>query len=220
MILATPLPRLPRWLTALERLSSATCFPARSRDQLAAWMLANKTGDKRLRAGLPKDWRVGDKTGSGGNAETNDIAVIWPPGRGPMVVTVYYAGCFLRPTMRASLVARGGQGGWQRQRRERAAPSRTKTRRSADRSFQGWPPSRNNSFRRIACTPRLPLTTCATQKSTQTEIRDIVSSSAFRRHDETAHLAISVAHRRLKRSLQIDLALSVLAELGEIIKGG
>jgi beta-lactamase class A len=36
-------------------------------------------------------WRVGDKTGSGGHAQTNDIAVIWPPDRGPIVVTAYYA---------------------------------------------------------------------------------------------------------------------------------
>jgi beta-lactamase class A len=75
----------------LRKIVLGDALSAQSRDQLATWMLANKTGDKRLRAGLPRDWRVADKTGSGGNAETNDIAVIWPPGRGPMVVTVYYA---------------------------------------------------------------------------------------------------------------------------------
>ena len=62
-----------------------------SRDQLASWIVANKTGDKRLRAGLPAGWRVGDKTGTGGNGATNDIAVVWPPDRGPFVVTAYYA---------------------------------------------------------------------------------------------------------------------------------
>ena len=59
---------------------------ASSRAQLTTWMVANKTGDTRLRAGLPGDWRIGDKTGSGDHAATNDIAVIWPPGRGPIVV--------------------------------------------------------------------------------------------------------------------------------------
>jgi beta-lactamase class A len=54
-------------------------------------MVANKTGDKRLRAGIPRDWRVGDKTGGGANAQTNDIAVIWPPDRAPIIVTVYFA---------------------------------------------------------------------------------------------------------------------------------
>lgn len=60
-----------------------------SRDQLTEWFLANKTGDKRLRAGLPKDWRVGDKTGTSDSGMANDIAVIWPPDRKPILVAVY-----------------------------------------------------------------------------------------------------------------------------------
>jgi beta-lactamase class A len=51
--------------------------------------VANKTGDARLRAGLPKDWRIGDKTGSGELGTTNDVAVIWPPQRKPLIVSVY-----------------------------------------------------------------------------------------------------------------------------------
>jgi beta-lactamase class A len=48
---------------------------------LTAWLVANKTGDKRLRAGVPKGWRIGEKTGTGNNNATNDVGVIWPPGR-------------------------------------------------------------------------------------------------------------------------------------------
>ncbi len=62
-----------------------------SRQQLTAWLVANKTGDKRLRAGVPKGWRIGEKTGTGNNNATNDIGVIWPPRRAPLVVTAYYA---------------------------------------------------------------------------------------------------------------------------------
>jgi beta-lactamase class A len=61
-----------------------------SRDRLKIWMLANKTGGGRLRAGLPGDWAVGDKTGSGEFGTTNDVGVIWPPGRAPIVVTIYF----------------------------------------------------------------------------------------------------------------------------------
>ena len=61
-----------------------------SRGQLKAWMLANKTGGGRLRAGLPGDWAVGDKTGSGEFGSTNDVGVIWPPRRAPIVVTIYF----------------------------------------------------------------------------------------------------------------------------------
>ncbi len=61
-----------------------------SRDQLTAWLVNNQTGDKKLRAGVPVSWRVGDKTGSGANNASNDVAVIWPGDRPPILVTAYY----------------------------------------------------------------------------------------------------------------------------------
>lgn len=60
-----------------------------SRDQLTTWLLSNKTGDAKLRAGLPEDWRIGDKTGSGDHGTTNDVAVLWPPRRKPLIASVY-----------------------------------------------------------------------------------------------------------------------------------
>ena len=63
-----------------------------SRDQLTAWLVNNQTGDKKLRAGVPGNWRVGDKTGSGANNASNDVAVIWPGDRPPILLTVYYTG--------------------------------------------------------------------------------------------------------------------------------
>jgi beta-lactamase class A len=69
-----------------------TALSAASREQLTAWLLANKTGDTRLRAGLAKDWRVGDKTGSGARGTANDVAVIWPPNKSPIVITAYLTG--------------------------------------------------------------------------------------------------------------------------------
>ena len=61
----------------------------RSREQMTAWLVANQTGGAKLRAGLPRDWRVGDKTGGGDWGATNDIAVVWPPGRKPLIACVY-----------------------------------------------------------------------------------------------------------------------------------
>ena len=63
-----------------------------SRRQLEAWLVADKVGDKRLRAGLPPSWRIGDKTGSGDRGTTNTIAIIRPPGRAPIIAAVYYTG--------------------------------------------------------------------------------------------------------------------------------
>ena len=61
-----------------------------SRRQLQAWLIDDKVGDKRLRAGLPPSWRIGDKTGSGDHGTANTIAIIWPPGRTPIIAAVYY----------------------------------------------------------------------------------------------------------------------------------
>lgn len=67
-----------------------TLSPA-SRKQLADWLIATTTGDKRIRGGLPKGWLAGDKTGTSNNGVTNDIAIVWPPGRAPLLATAYYA---------------------------------------------------------------------------------------------------------------------------------
>ncbi|MDQ2701341.1 MAG: class A beta-lactamase [Pseudomonadota bacterium] len=64
---------------------------ASSRSQLLAWLEATGTGKARIRAGLPAGWRAGDKTGTSNNAVFNDIAIAWPPGRKPILVTAYYA---------------------------------------------------------------------------------------------------------------------------------
>jgi beta-lactamase class A len=63
-----------------------------SRRQLETWLIGDKVGDKRIRAGLPPSWRVGDKTGSGDNGTANTIAILWPPGRAALLATVYYTG--------------------------------------------------------------------------------------------------------------------------------
>ena len=73
----------------LAKLATGAALSPASRDQLIAWLIACKTGDSKLRAGLPKAWRVGDKTGSDGRSTSNDVAVIWPEGRPPVVVAAY-----------------------------------------------------------------------------------------------------------------------------------
>ncbi|MET8121115.1 class A beta-lactamase [Micromonospora sp. NPDC005291] len=58
------------------------------RDILNGWLRGNTTGGALIRAGVPAGWVVGDKTGSGGYGTRNDIAVIWPPDRAPIVLAV------------------------------------------------------------------------------------------------------------------------------------
>ncbi len=80
-------------LANLRTLVTGKALSPASKDHLVGWLIGNKTGDTRLRAGLPRDWRVGDKTGSGERGTTNDIAVIWPSsGRPPIFVAAYLTG--------------------------------------------------------------------------------------------------------------------------------
>jgi beta-lactamase class A len=80
-----------------------------ARDQLAAWMAANKTGDARLRAGLPKSWRVGDKTGAGRHGTNNDVAIVSPPDRPPLIVAVYLTGAALDMNGQNDIIASVGR---------------------------------------------------------------------------------------------------------------
>lgn len=66
-----------------NRLSSA------SRDLLLQWLRDCETGHDRLRAKLPKDWLVGDKTGTGEHAAVNDVAIAIPPGRSPILIAAF-----------------------------------------------------------------------------------------------------------------------------------
>jgi beta-lactamase class A len=67
-------------------------LPRDSRNQLEAWLAANATGTKRIRAGLPPAWRVGDKTGTGENGAASDIAIVRPPERPPVLIAIYLVG--------------------------------------------------------------------------------------------------------------------------------
>ena len=77
-------------LADLRTLLLGSALSMTSRQQLAEWLRATRTGIDKLRAGVPSDWQVGDKTGSGAHGESNDIAIIWPPQRKPLLVTAYY----------------------------------------------------------------------------------------------------------------------------------
>lgn len=77
-----------------------------SRDQLTQWMIANKTGDERLRAGLPSNWRIGDKTGSNGENTTNDIAIMWPGQKPPILIAVYLTECAGPEAKRNAVIAK------------------------------------------------------------------------------------------------------------------
>jgi beta-lactamase class A len=93
----------------LRKIILGDALSASSREQLVAWLVDCKTGDKRLRARVPAGWRVGDKTGTGGHNATNDVAVIWPPGRPPLIVTAYYVDANASADDRNAVIAEIGR---------------------------------------------------------------------------------------------------------------
>ena len=77
------------YATSLYRMLFADVLGETSRGELENWLVANRTGDSRIRAGLPASWRVGDKTGTGSNGAVNHVAVFWPPERGPILLAIF-----------------------------------------------------------------------------------------------------------------------------------
>jgi len=75
----------------IKRLLLEDRLSPESRERLTNWLVANTTGAKRLRSGLPPMWRIGDKTGTGENGAMGDIAIAWPPNRAPILIAVYLA---------------------------------------------------------------------------------------------------------------------------------
>lgn len=76
----------------LRRLLLGNALSDTSRALLTGWMIGAKdAAAHRLRIGLPAGWRIANKPGTwdGDESETNDIGVIWPTGRAPIVVTAY-----------------------------------------------------------------------------------------------------------------------------------
>ena len=76
-------------VSLLQAVFLGDALSTRSREQLLGWLRSSATGYARLRAGLPRDWRVGDKTGTGGNGAFNTVGIAIPPGREPLLFAVY-----------------------------------------------------------------------------------------------------------------------------------
>ncbi|WP_459500445.1 class A beta-lactamase [Bacillus sp. C1] len=72
----------------LQSFALETVLPPEKRELLVDWMKRNTTGDKLIRAGVPKGWEVADKTGAGSYGTRNDIAIIWPPNKKPIVLAI------------------------------------------------------------------------------------------------------------------------------------
>ena len=58
------------------------------RKMLVETMAGTTTGAATIRAGVPTGWSVADKTGTGSYGVRNDVGIVTPPGRPPIVLVV------------------------------------------------------------------------------------------------------------------------------------
>lgn len=78
----------------VRRILTGRILQHDSRELLLEWTRSTVTGVRRLRAGLPSEWRTGNKTGSGRTEGTtnkcNDVAITFPPGKNPIIIAAYF----------------------------------------------------------------------------------------------------------------------------------
>ncbi|AMM94686.1 class A beta-lactamase [Peribacillus simplex] len=74
--------------TTLEVFGISEYLPADKQEIFTNWLKGNTTGDSLIRAGVPESWEVGDKSGAGGYGTRNDIAIVWPPNREPIIIAI------------------------------------------------------------------------------------------------------------------------------------
>jgi beta-lactamase class A len=92
-------------LADMARILTGDVLSPSSRSQLEDWLRGNKTGATMIRAGVPTDWIIGDKTGRGANGATNDIAIMRPPDRAPVLLAIYSVGSTATVNDRAAAIA-------------------------------------------------------------------------------------------------------------------
>jgi beta-lactamase class A len=78
----------------VRRIMTGDILHRDSRERLLKWMQNTNTGPNRLRAGLPAEWRSGNKTGTGRTEGTtnkcNDVAITFPPHKSPIIISAYF----------------------------------------------------------------------------------------------------------------------------------
>lgn len=79
----------PRALAeSLQKFTTGDALPPEKRAILNEMLRTTTQTEDLIRAGVPTHWEVGDKSGAADYGTRNDIAVIRPPGRAPIMLAV------------------------------------------------------------------------------------------------------------------------------------
>ena len=80
----------PRAMTqTMQRLLLGSALDPANQKQLTDWLIADEVGGPLLRAAIPVDWRIADRTGAGGFGTRGVVAMMWPPKKAPIVTAIY-----------------------------------------------------------------------------------------------------------------------------------
>lgn len=77
------------FVETLNALILGDVLSAADRKTLLDWMKSNEVADPLLRAGIPSDWIIGDRTGAGGYGTRGIVAVMWPESEAPIVAAIF-----------------------------------------------------------------------------------------------------------------------------------
>jgi beta-lactamase class A len=96
-------------LADLSALGLGTALSESSRTRLISWLVDYQMKGVRIPAGLPTGWRSANKMGTGANATANNLAIVWPPGRAPILIAAYYTGSTATSAEQDAVLAEVGQ---------------------------------------------------------------------------------------------------------------
>lgn len=74
---------------SVQKLVLGNALDKSQRQLLQDWLKRCKTGNHRIRAGVPDHFIVGNKTGTGAYGSIGDVGVVWRPQASPIVLAIY-----------------------------------------------------------------------------------------------------------------------------------
>ena len=96
-------------VATLHKLLLGNALLTASRDLLVGWLESNAVGGPLLRAGIPGDWRIADRSGAGGYGSRGVVGVMWPPGRPPIIAAIYITQTQASMDVRNTAISRIGR---------------------------------------------------------------------------------------------------------------
>lgn len=74
---------------SLDQIFFSDVLSQRSKAELKTWMINDKVAADLLRKTMPSGWGIADKTGAGGYGSRSIVAVVYPSGKKPLLVSIY-----------------------------------------------------------------------------------------------------------------------------------